>query len=655
MAIRFDITLYEKIKEAYIVYLRTGQADIRDLQKFANYKSYLENDEQVKSVKIEVSVCSKGKNDIRFVESNYVENRKEESQSNRKVLAPHIIHNQDEIKNIKKKEQQRIKQKTEIAQKLKEIQQRLSLKKSKKSKTITQEIIDDSLQYISSIPTEHQDALKNEIYNLKEIIKQKQALLNVREHIIQLLKLEHEPNDDLFNEQFNKLKQLVELGFFSDEERKILKSQLEHTIGQRSNNIYAIDFIRISKRVNSWLDQIENGDESTHSKLLKLNDVDKEIRSSGFEKPEILTLQRSVSQTRKRLTELEQGNKQSGREISVSWNDIDFGINIIRFFSKGKILYTKSLSCKKSFNQIKDSLSSELPQIVLVKDKGKYALKNPKVLKDALDIINQKESGNIVTNTQVIQQEIIVLWDDVNFGNNILYIFSDGKLVYSKSTSCRKSFNQVKEYLSNKLPQIVLVKNQSDVWILKEPIVLQDALNMIRRKESENLLLEEQYRTSQRSYSSIEKYLEDKTNQELVLKRLKDKKQDFLNYLIKYQLSDYKLVPAIEMLSHESTSIVDEEDVFVFSIQHKSYSYEINDYVNIIYENVNPARATIVCTVEKRYYTLALQSIYNFMNNAKEKNKRSRLRHILKLNNYVKNLHLVNHTDMHNWATAISR
>ena len=292
---------------------------------------------------------------------------------------------------------------------------------------------------------------------------------------------------------------------------------------------------------------------------------------------------------------------------------------------------------------------------MLVKDKGKYALKNPKVLKDALDIINQKESGNIVTNTQVIQQEIIVLWDDVNFGNNILYIFSDGKLVYSKSTSCRKSFNQVKEYLSNKLPQIVLVKNQSDVWILKEPIVLQDALNMIRRKESENLLLEEQYRTSQRSYSSIEKYLEDKTNQELVLKRLKDKKQDFLNYLIKYQLSDYKLVPAIEMLSHESTSIVDEEDVFVFSIQHKSYSYEINDYVNIIYENVNPARATIVCTVEKRYYTLALQSIYNFMNNAKEKNKRSRLRHILKLNNYVKNLHLVNHTDMHNWETAISR
>ena len=648
MAIRFNIDKFQVIKQAYIEYITSGRCSTDMLQNFAAYKPYFDADKELQ-------------NTIRDIRSLKDAERKQAEKLQREILrhAEEINQKKEKIRILAEKQRQEDLKKNKenkqvnIKKKLNEICQKLGVS-SKKSQTITQTTINESLYYLDSIPSEFQEILKDQIGALRDLIKQRQAALNVNEYINQLAQLEKIEDDGLFNEKFNNLKQLVTSTELTEKERGILMPQLSNTVNKRAKYLYAKHFQEFSKNISLWLNKIENNNEKTHTKLLELNDVDKEIRSGGFKKPEILNLQRSVSKVRKRLTEFEQENKNQQSVIAVPWNDIDFGIDIIRIFSKGKIVYYKLTSCKKSFNQIKKSLSDKLPPIVLVKDQGKWVLKDPKVLKDALNIIKQNESGNIVANTRILQQEIIVSWDDVNFGNNIINIFSKGKLVYSKSTSCRKSYNQIKEYLSDKLPKIVLVKNASDIWTLKEPIVLQNALMMIRRQESENLLLEEQYRTAQRSYSSIENYLKDKINQELVLRRLKEKKQDFLNYLIKHQLLDYKLVPAIEMLAYESAENIDEEDVFVFTVQCKSYRYGIKDYVNIIYENVNPARATIVCTVEKQYYKLALQSIYNFMNNAKEKNKRSRLRQILKLNNYVKNLHLVNHTDMHTWATTIS-
>ena len=43
------------------------------------------------------------------------------------------------------------------------------------------------------------------------------------------------------------------------------------------------------------------------------------------------------------------------------------------------------------------------------------------------------------------------------------------------------------------------------------------------------------------------------------------------------------------------------------------------------------------------------------MNDADEKNKRSRLHQTLSLNHFIKKLRVVNHIDMHTWAMAVQR
>ena len=264
-----------------------------------------------------------------------------------------------------------------------------------------------------------------------------------------------------------------------------------------------------------------------------------------------------------------------------------------------------------------------------------------------LSNISQQES------TQKVVEERVIPWAQIGFGNNVLYIKDEcGKILLSRQENCRKSYNQIKEYLADKLPQIVIVKNQSGLWTLKEPVAFKEALLMIRRKETKDLIQEERYKRALRSFASMDEYLKNKENQEYVLKRLNEKKQDFIKYLIKSQLKDYKLIPAIEMIAHESSDSIDEEDVFIFTVPSKSYRFGM-DCVNIVYENINIARASIVCTVEKNHYTQALQSLFNFMNDENQKNKRSRLHQTLRLSNAVRNLHVVNHTDMHSWAMSI--
>ena len=311
------------------------------------------------------------------------------------------------------------------------------------------------------------------------------------------------------------------------------------------------------------------------------------------------------------------------------------------FIQKRKSIRTKIKTDKKLLKEDVKVLLHKLNQTVPYV----YEMKPPKVNVDG-------DRPAIVEPSKMVE-ELVIPWTQIAFGNNIIRITdTNGKFLLAPKVNCRKSYNQIKEYLADKLPQVLIIKNASKGWTLKEPIVFHNALLMIKQRVEEELIQEEQYKRALRSFDSMEDYLQHKKNQELVLKRLRDRRQDFLNYLIKYQIEDYKLVPAIEMISHESSDSVSQEEVFIFTIPHRSYRM-VEDFVNIVYENVNEARATIVCTVERCKYTQVLQSLFNFMNDEKQKNKRSRLHQTLILNSAVRRLHVVNHTDMHTWAMGV--
>ena len=543
------------------------------------------------------------------------------------------------IKANQKSAKDKKKEKEKILQKLGEIQTQI---KAKGKNNISQELLDRYQHFINGIPLEYQNLYQTKISETAKKIRAAQVILYMQPVFLELTSLEREYNEVIFFERLLKLMRtidsfdltdnekasvynrmgitiqlriekklgrlenvdkkqyednvdnqnhIVESLDMSDLERTILISKLNTANTKIEEKIYTQKYLIFSNYIHDWLRKIELSKATIQERRLKLNEVDREIRNSRFDKAEHLSLQKAVSIVRKRLTLIEQ---------------------------------------------------------------GKIVEKTPEVKKQSTkELLSPVIKQNVKTEPHVI----IVQWSNIEFGNNVIRITdSDGKFLLAPKEICRKSYNQIKEYLADKLPQIVLVKNQSGVWMLKEPIVFKEALRMIRQKEADDLLQEAQYKEALRSYASMENYLNETKNHELILKRLREKKQNYLNHLIKNQLADYKLVPAVEMIAYESAESIGEEDVFIFTIQTNNFHYRYLDCVNIVYENVNPARASIVFTVEKKYYNQALQSIFNFMNDAKKKNKRSKLRQIVSLNSYIKNLNVVNHSDvMHSWAVSIKK
>lgn len=632
MASRLPVKKIEAEKAEFIEYLKRYSSEPAIASKFP-YKSFYENDSEVQKVRNEIAKNATEKHIVKNVVIA----------APTKIKKPErVVEKQLQTRSTKLNTKERKVEKGNILKKLTEMQKLFPTKKNKDILNITQELLDKCKLFLESIPSKYKKStILHEINDLKKKIINAQSYVNVREYLIELFSLDTEENDAIFYEKISRLKHTVDslpdikrlmindkidesfcsrirnnlknletefqdklfeekLGdikeaiesyTLSESVKSMLQSQLNATISRRGKTIYEQKYKSFYSHITKWLDEIEGSYESITTRRIRLNDVDKEIRSSDLEKLDIISLQRKVSNVRKRLTRLEQG------------------------------------------------MLEEEPNKVLQQELSQSSY--------------TKESENILETPY----ELAIPWRNIAFGNNVIRITDEnGKFLLAPKETCRKSYNQIKEYLADKLPQIILVKNQSGVWMLKEPVVFKKALNMIRKKESDDLLQEAQYKEALHSYSSMASYLSSQQNQELILKRLREKKQIYLNHLIKDQLAEYKLVPAVEMIAHECAESVGEEDVFIFTIQTSNYHYRSLDCVNIVYENVNPARASIVFTVEKRYYNQALQSIFNFMNDAKQKNKRSKLRQVASLNNYIKNLHVVNHSDdMHVWAVAIKR
>ena len=253
---------------------------------------------------------------------------------------------------------------------------------------------------------------------------------------------------------------------------------------------------------------------------------------------------------------------------------------------------------------------------------------------------------------EFVPQKIVVAWKDIRFFDNLIRIatpvFNKPILVREK---CRPSYNQIKELLAEKLPEIIIEETRAGDYRLGSSIPLGNAITLIQKREAEELFDDN---VRQRVKHGIKKaLLIAEQDQELLLQRLRERKQRYINYLITLHLPlGYKVIPAVEVLAHESSESIMEEDAFIFTIPSRR-----TGCVTIVYENVNVARASILCVVQKDKYMDCLQSIFNFMGNDSIKNKREnlRLRPTIKTPG-VLSVYSVNHTeDMHDWTVNIRR
>ena len=124
-------------------------------------------------------------------------------------------------------------------------------------------------------------------------------------------------------------------------------------------------------------------------------------------------------------------------------------------------------------------------------------------------------------------------------------------------------------------------------------------------------------------------------------------KSDYINFLVKMQSEDYKVIPCVERLAHSNSDMT--EYAFLFSIKCSSGK------ILIVHENVNPDRATLLFLVKEENFNKSIREIYDFLQSA-EINKRSSLRDktIETEDAGILSYRSINHEDLYSWKQTIS-
>ena len=230
--------------------------------------------------------------------------------------------------------------------------------------------------------------------------------------------------------------------------------------------------------------------------------------------------------------------------------------------------------------------------------------------------------------------EVAAEWDDVTFHNGWLEIRLDGGLLHEECR-CNESYNEVKDEIKNRLGNIV---------------VKYDGYG---NPSIDNICLDKAIRELSKAYNPDEVYdIDDfwrmpryevavRVNADSISCFLAERKQRYIKKLVDSQLPDYRLVPAKESLAHKSQVSSEEEYAFIFTLRGR-----MDNTLLLVYENLNQARASIVCEVYKSSYEDCLQVLFNHMADETIKNKRSSIQNGVRLGAQgMKSVKSVNHTE----------
>ena len=233
-------------------------------------------------------------------------------------------------------------------------------------------------------------------------------------------------------------------------------------------------------------------------------------------------------------------------------------------------------------------------------------------------------------------------------GKIIIQTPNPNQVIIEKEPLVTTSFNRIIDLFKKYYPKIEIIRNKDNSYQLKQPIGLTTIIQTLRLEHPDEMGIIE-YKPL--VYGDFRLTLEKADrDQDILLKHLQARKQKYLDNLIRMHIRNYKVVPAKEAIAHQSVETYTKEDAFIFTIP----SLQRN-CVNIVYENCNEARASIVCAVQETKYQACLQWLYNYMGNKDETNKREHIREAARLNCqgiiYFKS---VNHTEnTHDWAMRI--
>ena len=249
-----------------------------------------------------------------------------------------------------------------------------------------------------------------------------------------------------------------------------------------------------------------------------------------------------------------------------------------------------------------------------------------------------------VKTPKVILADNEISWKFVTFLNGELQIYNPGhpegqgkyKPFYFKNQKSIKAFNQIKDYIINKLPPIKAVF-QDDIIVGIEPSSIEsinDTLDVLKRHTENVAHISEDIHKSER-----EKLLKHEYTQSEVRNYINNKKSEFLDSLCQLHLDDYKIYYCLENRVN-SDLIMAEEDAFIFTIA------TADKETLLAYENTEENRATYLFICDSKDLEMSVRSLADYFSSGLV-NKRETLGNKIKYGKItgIKKLIKITHSD----------
>lgn len=233
------------------------------------------------------------------------------------------------------------------------------------------------------------------------------------------------------------------------------------------------------------------------------------------------------------------------------------------------------------------------------------------------------------------QEVFEIPWSDVRFGDGLIRLRIAGKEYSMGRRDVRQSFNAIKRAFIRRLPRLRVVLAEEKVRFPsdEEHVLFNDVLRFLKFRNT-FCAPDPEVRIPVRDF------IGGFSGGALPGIFFPKDKSPYLEHLCRIQSERHVIVPLIERMSHNSSS--EEEDAFLFTV-------EAGDALYVIWENVNPNRATYVFCLSEAAYMERLQLIFDYALSDRI-NKRECLRQDLASGRRLGLSCIVPHTDRAEWA-----
>ena len=247
----------------------------------------------------------------------------------------------------------------------------------------------------------------------------------------------------------------------------------------------------------------------------------------------------------------------------------------------------------------------------------------------------------------------ILDWNCVKFKSGYFVVFppDDGKVKFKPKAfpyrGVGESFNYLREYLNDRLNPVRCYVEALDLTIY-DKITLEAAIQKFAVLSKQRAITTNATKQPPRESPDQMTFKQALSKAaQMTPEEFEKYKSDYINFLVKMQSEDYKVIPCVERLAYSNSDMT--EYAFLFSIKCSSGK------ILIVHENVNPDRATLLFLVKEENFNKSIREIYDFLQSA-EINKRSSLRgkNIEIEDAGILSYRSINHDDLYSWKQTIN-